>query len=224
MKKIFLFINLIFSALIIACDMCYFDIGGLWLKGLTSGLFVVLGIINLVYAIVSKSKNLKFSIVLSIALFLAMIGDVVLNLHFLFGAIIFAIGHIFYFISYCFKSKFRWIDLIIAAAIFIPSALIIILVPIFNFGEILMQIVCIIYALIISCMLGKSISNFIKNRSISNFIILLGSLLFFFSDLMLLFDVFANMSSLFVSLCLATYYPGQALLASSSFAYSIETK
>ena len=37
--------------------------------------------------------------------------------------------------------------------------------------------------------------------------------LFFFSDLMLLFDVFANMPKIFDYLCLITYYPAEFLLA-----------
>ena len=217
MKKLFIILNAIFAALIVCGDICYTLYGGLWLKGLTSFCFVALGIINLIYLIKNKSQNLKFGIIMVIALFFAMLGDIVLNLHFMAGAIIFAVGHIFYFIAYCFISKFRWLDLLIAGIIFIPSMLIILLVPIFDFGGVMMQIVCVIYALIISCMLGKAISNLLKTRNITNLIIAIGSFLFFFSDLMLLFDVFANVSEVFGILCLATYYPAQILLAHSLF-------
>lgn len=217
MKKIFLFFNIILAVIIFAFNMCYAETSGLWLKGITSGLFVVLGLLNLIYVLVNKTTNKKFPILLVISLTIAMLGDIILNIHFLAGAIIFAIGHVFYLISYCFISRFRWLDIIIAFAIFIPSMLIIVLLPMFDFGGIVMEIVCVVYALIISFMLGKAISNFIKERSITNFFILLGSFLFFFSDLMLLFDVFANVSIIFDTLCLATYYTGQTILASSIF-------
>ena len=60
-----------------------------------------------------------------------------------------------------------------------------------------MEVVCVFYALIISFMLGKAVSNIIRERNILNLLIVIGSFLFFFSDLMLLFDVFANVSIIF---------------------------
>ena len=78
-----------------------------------------------------------------------------------------------------------------------------------------MQILCCIYAFVISIMVGKAIANFIKEKSQLNLIILLGSILFFFSDFMLLFNVFADVGRIFSVLCLATYYPAEFLLAYS---------
>ena len=87
--------------------------------------------------------------------------------------------------------------------------------PIFDFGGAFMQIVCVLYALIISCMLGKAVSDLITNKNIFSIIVAVGSFLFFFSDLMLLFDVFAAVDAWAGALCLATYYPAQCLLAYS---------
>ena len=42
---------------------------------------------------------------------------------------------------------------------------------------------------------------------------MLGAILFFISDVMLVFDNFANISQVFDTLCLATYYPGEFLLS-----------
>lgn len=215
-KKIIIILNCILLASILAGDVLYIVFGDLWLKGLTSAFFVLLGVINLVYAIKNKSNKQKFSIILVVGLVFAMLGDIILNIHFISGAILFAIGHVFFFISYCFLQKFSWKDLLFGAIIFIPSVLIITLVPIFDFGGVLMEIVCIVYALIISLMVGKAISNLIREKNLLNLIIVLGSALFFFSDLMLLLDVFGNLSVVAI-LCLATYYPAEFLLAHSIY-------
>ena len=144
-----------------------------------------------------------------------MAGDIVLNLHFMAGAIVFAVGHVFYIVAYSLLNKIHWKDLIPSALIFIPSVLVITLLPIFDFGGVVMELVCVFYALIISCMVGKAVANLIKERSLFNLIIMIGSCLFFFSDLMLLLDVFAGLGSVVGILCLATYYPAQILLALS---------
>lgn len=216
MKKLFTIFNFVFLALIVAGDICYTIFGGLWLKSLTSLMFVMLGGINLFYAIKNKTKYQKFSIWLFVGLVFAMAGDIVLNLYFIGGAILFAIGHVFFFVSYCFVQEFKWTDLIYTAIIFVPSLMVLLFVPILNYGGILMQIVCIAYALIISLMLGKAIANFVREKNMFTLIILVGCALFFFSDLMLLFDVFAGAKVAGI-LCLATYYPAEFLLAHSIF-------
>jgi hypothetical protein len=81
-----------------------------------------------------------------------------------------------------------------------------------------MKIVCVIYALIISFMVGKSISNYVKDRSLFTLIVMIGSILFFISDTMLLFDVFGHVVLTDI-ICLVTYYPGQILIAHSVFHY-----
>lgn len=215
MKKGFLIADLILILLILAGDVCYIIFGELWIKAVTSAGFVILGILSLTYLLLNKEKDLKFPIVMLVGLVFAMCGDIVLNVHFIGGAVLFAIGHIFYFVSYCFIQKFRWIDLLYGAVIFVPSVLFITLAPIFDFGGVLMEVVCVIYAIIISCMVGKAISNLVRERNLANLIILIGSVLFFFSDLMLLLNVFANLPRVVDVLCLATYYPAEILLAYS---------
>lgn len=216
MKKTFNILNLILILLVLVGDYFYTTQGGLWLKGLTSFGFVLIGLTNLIYIFMLKENTQKkYAIVMLIGLVFAMAGDIVLNIFFVGGAALFAIGHVFYFVAYCFATRFKVRDLIVAAIIFVPSLLTILLVPIFDFGGTFMQIVCVVYALIISCMLGKAISDLITNKNIFSIIVAVGSLLFFFSDLMLLFDVFASVEVWAGILCLATYYPAQCLLAYS---------
>lgn len=223
MKKTVITLNILLANLIIICDILYItEVPKLFMKGITSALFFLLGIVNLIYCCKSNKENLKFSIFLTFGLFICFIADIILNIHFISGALIFALGHICYIFAYSYISKFNWKDLIPAACIFVPALTIILFVPIFNFGGFLMQFVCIIYALIISAMVGKAISNLLKNKSIYNICILLGSVFFFVSDFMLLFDQFSNLSNIFGIVCLATYYPAQALLGYSIFQKSNE--
>ena len=214
-KKIFFTVSLILIVLIIIGDIFYVINGELWLKSITSAGFVLLGATCLTQTLMNKNKNKKFPIIMVIGLFFAMLGDIILNIQFISGAALFAIGHIFYFISYCFLMKFKWTDLIYGAIIFVISCLFITLAPIFDFDGVLMEVVCVIYALIISFMVGKSISNIIQKKDVRNIFIVVGSPFFFFSDLMLLLNVFADLGRVVSVLCLATYYPAQCVLALS---------
>ena len=213
-KGIFIF-NLCLLALLVIGDVCYINYGGLWLKAVTSLLFVVTGIVNLVYIIKTKKGNIKFSITMSVGLFVAMAGDIVLNLHFIGGAVLFALGHVIFYIAYTFIEKFKLINLVYSACVFVPALGILIFVPVLNYGGVFMQIICIIYTLIISLMVGKAISIFVREKNLFTFLLMIGSFLFFFSDAMLLFDQFSSVSIIFGILCLATYYPAELLLAHS---------
>ncbi len=222
MKRTHLIINIVFASLIILFDILYTFVFKyeLLVKSTTSALFVLMGIANLIIALKLKSNNLKYPIVMCVALTLAMIGDIAINLIFELGAGFFAIGHIFYFIAYCYLRRFRWKDLLYSLFIFVPVLALILFAPIFDFGGNFLMIVCIIYALIISCMVSKSISNYIQEKSLLNLIILIGSILFCVSDLMLLFDNFTGLPNIMGILCLATYYPAQIFLAYSVYQHT----
>ena len=91
-------------------------------------------------------------------------------------------------------------------------------IPFIDFGSSLMQIVCSTYAIIISFMVGKAISNLLNKKNNTNKIIVIGSILFFISDFMLMMDMFGNIE-VASYLCLGTYYPAQFLLGFSLFIY-----
>lgn len=218
-KDYFLLANLIIAILIWLGDSMFLRYGKLWMKSVTSALFVIIGIVNLVFLLLNKNKKLKFPILMIIGLTFAMLGDVVLEIHFIVGAALFAVGHIFYFVAYAVSEKIRPNDFIYGLCIFVPSVLLITLVPIFDFGGALMEIVCIVYAAAISCMVGKAASNFIRVKNRKYLVLLLGSILFFVSDFALLFNVFTSLPYMGV-LCLATYYPAEILLGFSIFLHS----
>ncbi len=221
-KKIQIF-NIIFAALVVAFDVVYALVGNAWVfKTITSALFVLGGAINLFFAYkvgFADPKYKRFSILMMIGLIFAMLGDILLIPPELFivGAGLFAVGHIFFFVAYMQLARLNWRDLVIAAAIFLISLLVILLYD-FHF-EGIMQIVVIVYALIISLMLGKSISNLWRKdvSRLAKWLIFVGSLMFFLSDLFLLFNVFGGLGIIFDMLCLAFYYPAEVLLASSIY-------
>lgn len=216
-KKNLNIINLCLILAVLIGDVFYMIYGTLLIKSITSIGFVLIGAINLVYVLKNRTEHKKFAIIMLIGLFFAMLGDIVLELHFIMGAMLFAVGHVFYFVAYTMLKTFKCKDLIYGLIIFVPVTLFIVFAPIFDFGGALMQIVCIVYALIISCMVSKSIANYVQDKSVFNLIIMIGSALFMFSDFMLLLNVFANLPRFVGILCLATYYPAECLLAYSIF-------
>ena len=214
LKRNITFFNILLIIAIITGDICYIQSESLLIKAITSFGFLLLGSINLVYSIKIKSEHNRFSIMMVIGLFLAMLGDILLNIHFITGAIFFAVGHVFYFIAYTVLVKFKFTDFIPAGVLFVSSVMLT-CAPIFNFKSGVMKAVCITYALVISFMVGKAISNYIRYKKSVHKVLLLGSILFFFSDLMLLFKVFSDAPAITSTLCLLSYYPAECLLAYS---------
>lgn len=226
MKKIFqnviLPLNITLILAVILGDICYITLGGLAIKATTSIFFVLLGLVNLTYVIIAK-QPLKFPIIMTIGLFFAMLGDILLNIEFIIGAILFAVAHVWYFIAYTCTQKFKPRDLIYGIAIFVPAVIFILCMPFLDFGSLLMKIIVVCYALIISLMVGKSLSNLVQQPTRQNILIVIGSVLFFFSDLMLLLNVFGDLSRVFDVLCLATYYPAECLLATTIYTQKPQT-
>ena len=205
MKKSFIKANIMMLTLILVFDVRYMFGGGLLAKSIASIMFVGAGIINFVYC--SKNKvNLKFPIWMIIALTCAMLGDILLVLNFYIGTAVFAIGHIFYFISYCMLEKINVKDIMYGVSISVFSFAIILFTPFLEFGSNFMKGVCCTYALIISFMIGKAISNLIQEKNFINITILIGGILFFISDFMLMLNKFGDIPGTNY-LCLGTYYP-----------------
>ncbi|MDE5562769.1 MAG: lysoplasmalogenase [Clostridiales bacterium] len=217
-NTVILAVNLAFVLFIMILNGLYIRYGAFSVKVVTSLAFAIMGGVNLLYLILTKHDSFKFPAVMVAGLFLAMLGDVILEIHFIAGAVLFALGHVLFLVSYCFLRKFNFVDFLCGAFIAFLAVLFITLAPIFDFSDdIAMEIVCIVYAIVISMMVGKAICNFAADCSWLTFIIMIGSLLFFFSDLMLLLNVFSSIQKYVGSLCLATYYPAECLLAFSVY-------
>lgn len=170
-------------------------------------------VVNLIYALKYFPDKKLPSVILTVGVFFAMSADIAINLNFIAGAAIFALGHICYFIAYSLIQKPRPTDFIPAIIIFIPIVLFMMFSPLLDFGSVMMKIIGISYAVIICIMTGKAIMNFIRIKNRFNLILALGSVLFLISDIMLLMAYFSKIDFPFSNFCLALYYPGQCLIA-----------
>ena len=222
-NKLFLLItNLTFMVSLFILNVFYqYHNFNFTLKCIGSAIFATLGLINLLFALLRKEKNIIFYIIMAGGLIFAMLGDIIINSDFIIGAAVFAIGHIFFVIAYFFENKFHYLDLIISGTLSIATTLIILFLPVLKFDEPILQIVCIIYGIIISFMLGKATSNFINNRNTLHFFIMIASLLFFISDAMLLLSWFSDLGGTgrkwLDNVCMGTYYPALIFLAMSLY-------
>lgn len=185
------------------------------LKCVCSGGFALMGIINLTYALATKQSPARFYAGMAAGLVLAMLGDVIINHDFIIGAAVFALGHVCFVVAYVFLEKFRLLDLFVSGGVFLAAAAFLLFCPLLSFDEPIFKVVCMIYALIISTMLGKAVGNFIRSKNAVTGIIALASVLFFFSDLMLVFDWFIGLWDWTSEACMGTYYPALCFLALS---------
>lgn len=215
-QKLMLALNICVISLICILNYFYQSNGfDFTLKRTCSGLFASLGIANLIYAWKTKEGNRKFYIFMALGLVFAFLGDYLIGYDFIVGAATFALGHVFFVIAYCFLQKMQKLDLTVSGALFACCLIFLLFCPLLSFDVPVFRIVCIVYALIISTMLGKAIGNFVREKNAFTGTIAAASALFFFSDLMLVFDWFIGLWSWTDHACMGTYYPALCLLAFS---------
>lgn len=220
---VFLVLNIVLLILAMACLDYYDKEGGLWLKGVTSSWFVVIGGVNLLYAAVVGRGCWGFLLLTELALVLSMAADVLLGISFMTGVVVFALGHVSYFAAFCALEKLRLRDICLMAAIGAVSLYIVLCSPYIQVGNGTMKIMLAAYAVVISCMLGKALGNLLQHRSAARWLMALGAAMFWFSDLMLALNLFGRGGKTASMLCMYTYWPGQSILAHSLF-YFIRIK
>ncbi|QJA08948.1 hypothetical protein HF520_08295 [Romboutsia sp. CE17] len=191
-------------------------------KIITSILFISTGIISYLHS----QGDFYYFILLIIGLIFSLFGDILLvpkintrtgelTKMFLYGLISFSITHIMYVLAFIHVCSFNWTDLII---VFIISSLIIYTLKHnknINFKN--MFIPTYVYSYLICLMVFESFKvTLLSLNEYSSSLLLLGSLLFVFSDIILAFILFYNKPSKVLSgLNLLTYYIGQLLIAST---------
>ncbi len=185
-------------------------------KAFCSGCFAALGVVNLAYVLI-RGGHKGFAWAMALGLVLAMGGDLHINQNFVHGAVLFAAGHICYLIGYALLFRFRRQDLLWTLLFFVPGAVYLLTSGRLSFDPAALRWVCLGYALIISLMTGKAIGNFRQQPKVFTGVLMAGSVVFFFSDLMLLFSLFGSGGKLFDILCMSAYYPAQLMLAHGVF-------
>lgn len=189
------------------------------LKIMCSSGFALMGMINMIYAYkkVADKKVLQF---LTLGLIFAFLGDVAINPNFILGVIFFALGHVFFVVAYLAYRKLGKLDVMFSAGLGIFSVGFILLFPYIVFSVPVLKYVVLLYAVIISVMVGKSVGNVLCEKNAFTAMIAVGSLLFFISDMMLLLAWFSTIEGRWTSnVCMAAYYPGLCLLAGSMVVY-----
>ena len=216
-QKTLLVINIALIAAI--CIMNYFYQSNHFMRVLKctcSGMFALLGLINLFYSRKTKQANEKFFLYMAAGLVFAFLGDVVIDWSFIPGAAIFALGHVFFVVAYCRLERIQKLDYMISGGVFL-ACVIFLFSPLVTFDVPVFRIVCLVYAMIISSMLGKAFGNFFRNKTGLTATIAAASFLFFFSDLMLVCDWFIGIWDWAPNACMGTYYPALCLMALSMF-------
>lgn len=224
MKKSFYRGNIILLLCAIMCLICYDIFGGLWLKGFTSTWFVMLGLVNLTYAKKIGVKLDGFLVLIELGLICGMCADVLLGVFFILGIIFFALGHVFYLIAFCKLEKLQKRDITIVFPIAVISLLVVVGTPFIQVKDSVIEKLLLGYAVIIACMVGKAISNICERKTVFRWLVLLGSVMFWFSDLVLAIDMFGQSSRLTWILCSYVYWPAQNILAFSLFHYINECR
>lgn len=183
--------------------------------------FVLMNIFNIVYTKLVFNKKYKhwFIYFLLAAQIVVFIADVILEYNFMLGAIVFAVGHLVFLTSFISLERFKIRDVICMLLFSVPAVLTVIFYPYLAAGD--MFIVLIAYAIIIGSMVGKAFSNVLSNLNRPLKIgVFVGVLMFFMSDMMLLFANFTDRNiisfetiKIFKYLCLFLYYPSNIVLA-----------
>lgn len=205
--NVFLFMTLLVGTVV------YQIVGGKTVQLSTSSMFVLMGVVNLIFAVKHRKKNLKFYISMAMALALCMLGDAMLRIDFVLGAATFATGHLGFLISYYFLQKAKKWDFIIGGILFGLVGSFIGFCPLLVFSDAYMKWVSLAYAFIISMMVGKAVSNYMSDKKKSRLFMAIGSGMFFFSDFMLLCNWFMETGSITRKLCMMTYFPALGVIA-----------
>ena len=141
-NKIMLAVNLAIVSAILVMNYFYQSNGfDFTLKCICSASFAMLGIINLCYVLATKQKEIRFYVSMAIGLVLAFLGDVLIGYDFIIGAGTFALGHVFFVVSYCFIQKMQKLDYLFSGVLFTGCLLFLLFCPLLTFDVPLFRIV-----------------------------------------------------------------------------------
>lgn len=220
-----LYINLLLTCAVLVLNYFYqYHNFNYTLKCCASTCFALIGAVNLLLAWRTKQYHMRVYVLLALGVVFAMLGDVAINPSFVIGAALFALGHVFLVAAYCALQPVRKADVLFSAVLIAGSLAFLLLYPHFTFAHPAFHAICVIYAVIISVMLGKAAGNFLHCPNLFYGLLALGSLLFFFSDLMLLLHWFVGRWSWTNHACMATYYPSVCIMGLAMYVRMTESK
>ena len=172
-------------------------------KTLTSICFMIITFINIYISNAPHRYLILFPILF------CMIGDIFLAIYnrynkcFKLGLISFLIAHCYFVYNMCQILPFKLINIIF-------PIIMVILVYILNNKQIInlkeKSTYCLIYAFFVSLLLSKAFDIYLNHFNIQAYLLLIGSILFFISDFILLFMYFKKRTKILHLLNLLTYY------------------
>lgn len=213
-------INIVITVLVFIGNFFYQSMGfNYTLKIICSSGFALMGIINMIYGS-KRIEDKKVLLFMTLGLIFAFLGDVAINPNFILGVIFFALGHVFFVASYLAYRKLEKLDIILSTCLGAFSVGFILIFPYIVFNVSVLKYVVLLYAVIISIMVAKSMGNALREKRIFTRMIAVGSVLFFLSDMMLLLAWFSTIEGRWTSnVCMAAYYPALCLLAGAMVVY-----
>ena len=146
-------------------------------------------------------------------------ADLTLGTNFILGAGLFAAGHLLFALAMYIRQRFSRLDALMSIVVFLIALALLTFTPGLDISDPAIRIVCYIYSGIISLMAGKAVSSFLRERTLVNALLALGSVMFCFSDAMLILAWFAGAAHWADLCCCWTYFPGQGVLAVSAFCH-----
>jgi len=194
----------------------------LYLKGLASITFVVLGAISFI-----RTTNPFFASFILIGLIFDALADVIFNLRFAFkkiehlsfasGTFLFFTGHIFYLVALVPQISHQWIYLIIGLVF--GGIVQIVFALILEDVSKAYRAYGIVYIAMVSTMTAMGIGNLVTNpRTPGSALFAVGAVFFLISDILLIFNTFRSKKIYPVRVTsFVTYYTGQLLIATSLF-------
>lgn len=218
-------------------------VGAVILKGLASVVFCIIGYFALSFAAfvcglssnsqlvemagktVEKVFLMKIAKLIFSGLILGAIGDILLNLRFVFekqgqkifllGIAAFLAGHIVYLISLINFSNYYLICS--TCGVILAAILLTIIFKSFDV-KLAFKIFGVLYLGAVCLMACFAVGNYFSNKSTYTLLYALGALLFLVSDVVLIFNTFGKTTKFSLRITnLSLYYVGQLLIASSIF-------
>ena len=191
------------------------------LKGCASLMFVLIG--YYAFTRVNNAFNKQFFI----GLMFGMIGDILLNLRFVFkkngqkifllGILAFLIGHIIYLIALIPQAHYGWVWYCVAAGAVVAAAL---LAYIFKTMDVkpAFKIFGIFYLGAVFIMTAIAIGIAVFHPTTRAMVYAIGAILFTASDVVLIFNTFSGVTKFSLRITnLMLYYIGQIMIACSLF-------
>ena len=218
MKIVYIIIGIILQGIFIAVEHKEKYVPAVVLKGLASLCFVLLGASTKAFA-----SDQRFARLIFLGLIFGMIGDILLNLRFVFqkagqkifliGIVAFLTGHILYLAALIPRSTHLAFRIVLGSAIAV-----ILLCYIFKTMEVKLafKIFGVVYLGAVIIMTTIAVMNMITAPSPGNTIYAIGALLFTVSDIVLIFNTFGKETKFALRITnLSLYYIGQVLIALS---------